>query len=149
MRRLLIAGLFSLALVACETVPEDAVEAASEAQNDEADILATWEQFQDFYNAGDVEGVKSLLYIEGLDEASQDQVASETAAMGGANAWMMSPNVGMELDADVEVRSVEGDAAILDGTLTQVNGQSVFFSMILTRVDGKWLLAPAGAPARS
>ena len=57
---------------------------------------------------------------------------------------MMSPNVGVSLDADVKVRSIDGDEAILDGTLNHPSGQSIFFSMVLNRIDGKWLLAPAG-----
>ena len=80
--------------------------------------------------------------IEALEEEEQERLQAETEAMASSSNWMMSPNVGMTLDADVKVRSVDGDRAILDGTLTQVTGQSVFFSMNLTRVDGAWLLAP-------
>ena len=138
MRRVLVAMLASAALVACASTPRQIAE---------AEILATWDQFETYYNAGDVEGVKSLLYIAGLDAEGQARVEEETSAMANSSAWMMSPNVGMELDADVKVRSVEGDEAVLDGTLTQVTGQSVFFSMKLARIDGTWLLAPAGAPS--
>ena len=133
MGRVILAAIASIWLAACETVPP---------QSDEADILATWEQFEDFYNAGDIEGVKSLLFIEALEEEEQAQLQAETAAMANSSNWMMSPNVGMKLDAEVKVRSVDGDRAILEGTLTQVTGQSVFFSMNLTRVNGTWLLAP-------
>ncbi|MCR9271153.1 MAG: hypothetical protein NXH72_14265 [Hyphomonadaceae bacterium] len=138
MARVLMASLASVWLAACATTPEQIAE---------AEILATWDQFEAYYNDGDVEGVKSLLYIEGLDEAAQDQVEAETNAMANSSAWMMSPNVGMQLDADVKVRRVEGDEAVLDGTLTQIGGQSVFFSMKLARIDGTWLLAPAGGPS--
>lgn len=135
MRRAIIAGLAWVTLTACVMTPE---------QMAETEILDTWEQFETYYNAGDLEGVKSLLFIEGLDADAQTQVEAETAAMAGANAWMMSPNVGVSLDADVNVRSIDGDEAILDGTLKHPSGQSIFFSMVLNRIDGKWLLAPAG-----
>ncbi len=140
MGRVLLALLASAWLVACASTPRQIAE---------AEILATWDQFEAYYNAGDIEGVKSLLYIAGLDAEGQEQVDAETSAMSNSSAWMMSPNVGMQLDADVKVRSVEGDEAVLDGTLTQVTGQSVFFSMKLARIDGAWLLAPAGGPSEA
>ena len=140
MGRVLLALLASAWLVACASTPRQIAE---------AEILATWDQFEAYYNAGDAEGVKSLLYIAGLDAEGQEQVDAETSAMSNSSAWMMSPNVGLQLDADVKVRSVEGDEAVLDGTLTQVTGQSVFFSMKLARIDGTWLLAPAGGPSEA
>lgn len=135
MGRVFLAAMAGVWLAACATP-------ATELLGDEANILATWEQFETYYNAGDIEGVKSLLFIEALEEEEQERLQAETAAMASSSNWMMSPNVGMTLDADVKVRSVDGDSAILDGTLKQVTGQSVFFSMNLTRVDGAWLLAP-------
>ena len=135
MGRVFLAAMAGVWLAACATP-------ATEPLDDEANILATWEQFETYYNAGDIEGVKSLLFIEALEEDEQERLQAETAAMASSSNWMMSPNVGMTLDADVKVRSVDGDSAILDGTLTQVTGQSVFFSMNLMRVDGAWLLAP-------
>lgn len=142
MARVFMAAIIGICASACATTPQQIAE---------AEILATWEQFEIYYNSGDVEGVKSLLYIDGLEEEAQEQVEAETMAMAAANAaasnWMMSPNVGMKIDADVNVQSIDGDNAVLDGTLTQVTGQSVYFAMNLARIDGQWLLAPGGAVA--
>lgn len=137
MGRVILTTIFGLLLAACVSTPKQIAE---------AEILATWDQFETYYNAGDIEGVKSLLYIEALDNTDRKLLDAEVAAMEASSAWMMSPNVGVKLDADVKVRSVEGDNAVIEGILAQVNGQSVFFSMVLARVDGTWLLAPAGAP---
>ena len=123
------------------------------ADNEEDAVRAMWHQFETYFDDSDVDGVASL-YASDSDRFTNDgrraegrndirQVYAEIIARRA-----LGPLITKGYHANISVRFLRPDVAIVDGISKRTPGVTSYFTIVVTKEDGDWLIA-AGRPRGS
>ncbi len=115
----------------------------------ELEVRDMWERFEKAYDAGDAEGV-SALYAEDANRINPQGVVAHgrteiQAQYAAAIASRQADPSTLPYHADITVRLLRPDIAIIDGTTVRNSEETYQFTVIASKTDGQWLIA-AGRP---
>ncbi len=115
----------------------------------EFEVQAMWDRFEEAFGAGDADGV-SALYAEDADRINHRGVVARgrteiQAQYAAAIASRQADPTTLPYHADITVRFLRPDIAIIDGLLVRNSEETSQFTVIATKTDGQWLIA-AGRP---
>ena len=124
---------------------------AQSVEDEEAALRAMWERFEQYYEAGDAQGVASLYAVDAdrMNRGGTERAVGrpeilkqyqEALARRASNPDAMRP-----YHADITIRFLRPDVAILDGISTPRPNIKSYFTVIATKENGKWWIA-AGRP---
>jgi uncharacterized protein (TIGR02246 family) len=128
----------------CPPIPAQSLE------DEEQAIREMWARFQQYYAARDAEGVASI-YAEDADRFANISQKAEgrTEVMEQYRADLERLEAGpASVDsspAEITIRFLRPDVAILDGVVSPSSNVKVYFTVIVTNEDGQWWIA-AGRP---
>ena len=119
---------------------------AQSPEGEEEAVRALWERFEQFFEVGDAEGIASL-YALNADRISSSQLK----AQGRAQVWEQyrtalaqrdsNPDTIRPYHADITLRFLRPDVAILDGISTPTPGVKSHFTVVVTKENGQWWIA--------
>jgi uncharacterized protein (TIGR02246 family) len=123
------------------------------ADNEEEAIRAMWHLFEKYYDDSDVDGIASL-YAPDSDRFNNDgQRAEGRSDIRAVYAEIIAnralgPPMKKGYHANISVRFLRPDIAIVDGVSNRTLGVTGYFTLVVTKEDGDWLIA-AGRPRGS
>jgi uncharacterized protein (TIGR02246 family) len=123
------------------------------ADNEEDAVRAMWHQFETYFDDSDVDGVASLYALD------SDRFSNDGSKVEGRNdvrevyaeiiaKRALGPPRTKGYHADISVRFIRPDVAIVDGISKRTPGVTSYFTLVVTKEDGDWLIA-AGRPRAS
>ena len=123
--------------------------AAQTRAEEEREVRAMWARFEELYDTGDAAGVAGL-YAEDADritlrgEVARGRAEIQAQYAAGIARREADPNT-IPYHAEITIRFLRADVAILDGVSVRNAEETRQFTAIATKVDGRWLIA-AGRP---
>ena len=140
--RVVWAGLLVLPLCAA---PITAQEPASA----EAELKSLWAEFEEHYGSGNAEGVAALyaedatrIILNGEVAEGRDAILQQYRQAIASRA--ADPEV-LPYRADIIVRLISDDVAIIDGVTHRTSEETYQFTVILQKRASRWLIV-AGRP---
>ena len=123
------------------------------ADNEEDAVRAMWLQFEKYYDESDVDGIASLYALDsdrftndGRRAEGRDDIRKVYAEIIANRA--LGPPIKKGYHANIRVRFLRPDVAIVDGISNRTPGVTSYFTIVVTKEDGNWLIA-AGRPRGS
>jgi len=121
---------------------------AQAADYEENAVRTMWRQFEQYFDDRDVDGMASL-YTADSDRYTNDgrrtvgrsdirKVYAEIIANRA-----LGPPIKKGYHADISVRFLRPDVAIVDGISKRTPGVTSYFTLVVTKEDGDWLIAAA------
>jgi uncharacterized protein (TIGR02246 family) len=123
------------------------------ADNEENAVRAMWVQFEKYFDDSDVDGLASLYALDsdrftndGRKAEGRSDVREVYAKIVANRA--LGPPLKKGYHANISIRFLRPDVAIVDGISKRTAGVTSYFTIVVTKEDGDWLIA-AGRPRGS
>jgi uncharacterized protein (TIGR02246 family) len=123
------------------------------ADNEENAVKAMWVQFEKYYDDSDLDGLASLYALDSDRFNNDGQRAEGRSDIREVYATIITnrelgPPIIKGYNAEITVRFLRPDVAIVDGISKRTPGVTGYFTIVVTKEDGEWLIA-AGRPRGS
>jgi len=120
---------------------------------DEDAVRALWLQFEEYFEVGDADGVASLYTIDSDRYTDDGRIVEGREGVkelyeGVFERRADGPPINKGYHAELSIRFLRSDVAIVDGISRRTPGVTSYFTVIVAKEDGQWLIA-AGRPRGS
>ena len=122
---------------------------AQRTEGAESEVRAVWDKFEEHYGSGDAAGVAALYAEDASRIILNGEVAEGRTAIlqqyeRAVASRAADPDV-LPYRADIRVRLITGNIAILDGVARRTADETYQFTVILQKRNDQWLIV-AGRP---